>query len=100
MRLQKICQSTMLLRKAPTRERSIEAKAAVQKPEMAKPGTIEAIAMSRSTLTTKLHRPKVKNVKGNVISFSIGLTNVLTTPITMATTKAEVKPEISNPGKI
>lgn len=90
----------MLPRKDPTRERSIEAKAAVQKPEIANPGTIEAMAIKSKTFTTKLHKPNVRNVKGRVISLSIGLTNVFTTPITTEATKAEVKLETSNPGKI
>jgi hypothetical protein len=74
--------------------------AAVKKPSILKPGTIDAASIKSKTLMTKEKRPRVKIVNGRAIIWRIGRKKVLITPITTAATIAERISVKTNPGKI
>jgi len=61
---------------------------AVEKPEMANPGTSLEVPQRRRTLIRKAVIPKVNIEIGRAISCRIGLIRVFTIPIAMAATIA------------
>ena len=71
-----------------TRERRIEAKNAVQKLAITNPGTSIELPQRRKTLIIIAVIPKVKIDIGRAISWSMGLINVFTIPMTIAATTA------------
>lgn len=74
--------------------------AAVKKPSILKPGTIDAANSNSKTLMTKEKRPRVKIVNGSAIICRIGRKKVLITPMTTAATIAALISVNTKPGKI
>lgn len=75
----------------PTIDNTIAPKIAGSQPLIVSPGTMYATIKRTIALTTKANNPKVTIVSGADIKLSIGLIKVLTTPKTIAASKAVVK---------
>lgn len=71
---------------------------ATQKPLTEKPLITEAANKINKALMTKVNKPKVKMLIGNVIKSKIGLIKTLTIPKNKANHKADQKPAIKTPG--
>ena len=63
---------------------------AIQKPETAKPSTNLSAKIIITALITKINRPKVTIVAGNVKKINKGLTTMFNNAITTATIIAEI----------
>ena len=68
-----------------------------QKVLTSRPGTIHATSIIIKALITKVNKPKVKMLIGNVKMISKGLINVLIRPNTKAETSAAHTPEMTTP---
>ena len=73
---------------------------AYQKPSTSKPETKASHIRMMTAFITRRKRPNVKMVTGSVNTMRIGLTNMLRTVSTAATTTAVKKPDTLIPGKI
>jgi hypothetical protein len=81
-----------------TRERRIEAKNAVQKVSIVKPGTSFEDPQRRKTFISMAVMPKVNIEIGRAISCKMGRISVFTIPITMAATIAVARVARWKPG--
>jgi hypothetical protein len=73
---------------------------AEKNPETAKPATNLSANKMIIALITKINKPKVTKVAGNVKKINKGLTTAFNTAITNATIIAETAPDMVTPGKI
>ncbi len=79
-------------------DRTIEKSTAIQKPEIANPGTILSAKRTRSALITSENSPNVTILIGSVRRISIGFINRFKTANTTASTKAPTS-VTSTPGR-
>ncbi len=85
------------LKRAFTRERIMEKKKAVQKPETLNPGTIFAARRIKRAFTMREKIPSVTMVRGSVSIVTTGLIKALMRPSTIARTRAPIS-VTSTPG--
>lgn len=81
-----------------TSDKTIPKRSAATNPLISNPGTIMAVRRTMRAVITKLKRPRVTRLIGNVKSKTIGRITVLTNPKTTATTIATKKFSIWTPG--
>ena len=71
---------------------------AVKKPSTEKPLITDAASKISKALITKVNKPRVRMLIGNVIKIKIGLTKTLIMPKNRASQKAVQKPAMITPG--
>src|SRR5262249_7973441 len=77
---------------------TIAPKRAAQKPLIVKPGTSQATSARQIALTTKMNRPSVTIVNGNVRTMSRGRMIAFTNPSSNPASNAAPNPEMAMPG--